>query len=440
MAPKNRGKKGKQRTNKKASSEQREDKLSALPDDILIGIIARLPLPQAIATGSLSRRWHRLWTNRNTTIQITNRNYNCLLKFFTTFDDFMTYIITSPVIHSFSFEVFDVDNPWIWLPSFDSKLKQICERNVRELKVTFPIKYYGYGNHMIDFPNVVFRTQSLVSVEFCSTHGWRLPESINLPNIKNLTLYFCPSNCDWLEKLTKACPSLEEVSLSYEDHDCFCRTYFKHNSFSIECSHRNLRRLFINFEKSECLEFRINAPKIEYLSVRAPKSMIFTFEEEPIVLREANIEITTLHYRTYNAITSKFYEKISKVRVLSLHAFALDNFPTTLLRKATTLTLDMKRSNEAKMALSSFLELCPLLDALTLKFLDFGKNNRKWILPKPCHESGLPQSLKTVAFEAHWYTYFKPVKSLLNLIEYFLKRATCLEHFCWKRETEKRRE
>ncbi|XP_074296393.1 FBD-associated F-box protein At4g10400-like [Silene latifolia] len=218
MAAKNRAEQRRQRTKKKADAKQKEDRLSSLPDDILIGIIAYLPLPQAIATESLSRRWLGLWTNR-TTIQLSNRNYDCLLEFFIAFDDIMAYF-TSPVLRSFSFELVGVNNHSLYLPSFDSKLKQICELNVRELKVTFRVNYDGV--HIINFPSVVFQTQSLVSVEFCSTVGWQLPESINLPNLKNLTLYLCPSNCNWFEKLTKACPSLEEVSLNYEDHNCFC--------------------------------------------------------------------------------------------------------------------------------------------------------------------------------------------------------------------------
>ncbi|XP_074296247.1 putative F-box/LRR-repeat protein At5g02700 [Silene latifolia] len=257
MAAKNRAEQRRQRTKKKADAKQKQDRLSSLPDDILIGIIAYLPLPQAIATESLSRRWLGLWTNR-TTIQLSNRNYDCLLEFFIAFDDIMTYF-TSPVLRSFSFELVGVNNHSLYLPSIDSKLKQICELNVRELKV-------------------------------------------------------------------------------------------------------------------------------------------------PIILREANIELTGVEppAKVDYELMAEFYKVMSNARVLSLHVFALDNFPTTLLRKATSLTLDTKLCNDVdtKIALSSFQELCPKLDALTLKFSDFGKNNAKWILPKPS-----------------------------NLIRYLLSEATYLEHF-----------
>ncbi|CAN6173331.1 unnamed protein product [Urochloa humidicola] len=41
-----------------------EDRISALPEDLRLRILALLPLKSAIRTGALSTRWHELWARR----------------------------------------------------------------------------------------------------------------------------------------------------------------------------------------------------------------------------------------------------------------------------------------------------------------------------------------------------------------------------------------
>ncbi|XP_074296602.1 F-box protein At5g03100-like [Silene latifolia] len=196
--------------------KMRVDRLSSLPDDVLILIISLHPLQLAIATGTLSRRWRGLWFN-TTSIDITFRE--------------------------------------------TSKL-------------------------------------SLVSIELGSKSGsfmrkdWQFPEdcdNINLPNLKNLTVHFGP-NYQCISKLVKACPSLEQLSLN-----CW-----PHHIYGPLRSHT----------------FVINAPNLEYLAISAPKYMTFSFEDNPIVLREAKIEFTDLpQVRLDKDKLSRLYKAVSNVRI-----------------------------------------------------------------------------------------------------------------------------
>ncbi|CAL5049761.1 unnamed protein product [Urochloa decumbens] len=47
-----------------AAAAEQEDRISALPEDLRLGILALLPLNSAIRTGALSTRWRALWARR----------------------------------------------------------------------------------------------------------------------------------------------------------------------------------------------------------------------------------------------------------------------------------------------------------------------------------------------------------------------------------------
>ncbi|XP_074296246.1 F-box/FBD/LRR-repeat protein At5g22700-like [Silene latifolia] len=407
-------------TNNNSEGRNRSvDRLSSLPNDILIGIISHLPLRLAIVTGSLSRRWRGLWTN-TTSIDITpddiDKLYKLdtinLLKVDTAFKEIIKQI-TSPFIDRFRLEFDKLF--YILVPSMDTLIREICDRNIHELKVMCPYT----RSDMSIVPSVIFQTRSLVSLELGSTYDrcWEFPddcsETIHLPNLKKLILTFAATRLQWIEKLLNACPSLEELSLTCEIDSGPLQ--------SLKCSNKNLRWLLIKFDFMEINSVSIKAPKLEYLDISAPKSATFFFEEEPIMLREAKIKFTDEE----NGLMSKFYEAISNVTFLTLNVSKIDNLPR-VFRNATRLTLDMNVSYTLK-TMSSILEMCPLLDVLTLNVMDIGKDNEQSLCPLPVNVSNLPRSLKRIQIEI--YNCCKPAKCFLDLVAYLLKFIPNLEHF-----------
>ncbi|XP_074298943.1 putative F-box/FBD/LRR-repeat protein At3g49030 [Silene latifolia] len=288
--------------NDRRSSNRSIDRLSYLPDDILIGIISLLPLQLAIATGTLSRRWRGLWSN-TTSVDIAFRETYKIRNLDTTLKETMRQI-TSHFIHTFNIDFkksFDLD---YWAPLMDIIIRDVCNRNVHQLKVTW--RDTSCWDNIYTLPSVIFQTQSLVSIELGSKSGsyddWQFPEdsdTINLPNLKNLTIHF-GRNYQWIEKLVKACPSLVKLSL-----DCWAS--------NID-------------ETLQSGTIVINAPNLEYLAIFAPKCITFSFEEEPIMLRETKIEFTDLHQ-----YQSDIYEAISKVRILTIDISAVDALSTIIV-------------------------------------------------------------------------------------------------------------
>ncbi|XP_074296689.1 F-box/LRR-repeat protein 13-like [Silene latifolia] len=406
------------------------DRLSSLSDDVLIEIISFLPLRFAIVTGSLSRRWRGLWT------KVTSINIK--LPDFKHFPDFMSHI-TSPSIYRFFVKyVVEVDDS-ISLFLLNFWFRQACDRNVRELKLTCP-RFEGSSYRQNILPSSVLRTQSLTSIELYSINNLQLPDDgqINLPNLKRLRFTRCRCRVGFklLETLIKACPSLEDLSLidflfmwtpecdDFEECD------------DIKVFNQNLRRLVID---TGCIEYKrfvvvINAPKLEQLVCHTVKSVIFSFEDKPSALREVKIDFNHndgLQCRDENKVMSEFYQAISNVSSLTLDDYVLDKVSSAVFCNVTRCTLIMKKWYNIK-TVASLLELCPLLDVLTLKVDCDRRITRERNLGKPNRTRTSRRVLKRLEIEAYCTSYRKPGKSFLKLVQYLLSGSIDLEHLYFR--------
>ncbi|XP_074297036.1 F-box/FBD/LRR-repeat protein At5g53840-like [Silene latifolia] len=359
--------------------KQSYDRLSILPVEILIGIISLLPLRLAIVTGSLSRQWRGLWTK---VISINIGSHE--LKYF---PEFMTHI-TSPSIDRFVIESIDQGKNTIWSPPLDSLLLQACDRNVRELKLT-------------------------------SIIGLQLPDQINLPNLKRLLLNQFPFNFELLATLLKACPSLEDLLLEF----LYCDG-FQHD---IIISNRNLRRLDIRTSIIGNIIVVLNTPKLEQLVAHTLKSVIFRFKQKPLSFYEAEINSGSNERLSedQNKAMSEFYGAISNVRFLKLDVFVLDNV-STVFGNVNRLALNMKLCHNIEIVLS-LIELCPLLDVLTLDLWDISIEDRTLMNPGRIGTSR--RVLKRIEIEGGW-TYHKVAQSFLKLVRYLLSGEIDIDHFC----------
>ncbi|XP_074302453.1 F-box/FBD/LRR-repeat protein At5g22660-like [Silene latifolia] len=455
---------------KRTRTNIREDRLSSLPDDILIEILSYLPLRLAMATGSLSWRWRYLWTNV-TSIHIESNKLDYSRDIDSTFNNIITRI-TSPLIHSFSVELGDIRHMprYVEYPKGDlnySWLRQICDQNVRQLKITNTrnnisevdvTRIHGYVKRglprnlyhdyliqiRLTLPSYIFVTQSLVSIELDTKLKLQLPDDedrINLPNLKKLHLCSTSINVESLEKLIKACPSLEELGFvhtycvgPYGPVLRICRNGLTRLCY-INFSHQNLQRLFI---KNLPNKYRVvvNAPKLEYLAIRASKSAGFRFEEEPMMLCEAKIDLNVYkYYNIYNCVLTedeiksmtKFYGVFRKVTILTPDVFVLKNsWPSNMFCNATQLTLSITASCNINILLA-MLELCPVLDALTLQIGDTDGMERAAEVPG--HVSTLQRVLKTIKMEINCNTDDKTTKAVVELVEYLLSNSVDLKQF-----------
>ncbi|KAL9242580.1 hypothetical protein vseg_016566 [Gypsophila vaccaria] len=403
------------------------DRLSSLPDDILVDILSLFPFKFAITTGTLSKRWRHLWT-LTTSVDIVLRSDACVAYEFTTCVDQSIHKHTSPFIRTFIVDCKDTCADLESINTIDSWLRRICQRSVLHLVVLFPSHYAwyrGYKGYKPEWPSCILRTRSLVSIKMRFTL-YHYPsddnELIDLPNLKKLSLTLTPLQCDLLTKLTQACPLLEDLSFTSRPTS---------NAVDVKCSCPNLRRLSISCFGSQPCKVVINAPKLEYLDATLQDDSTLCIGDRPIIrLHEVRLDIALYIRRDLlstdvEGCSLHLYKAISNVRSLNLGYSRVHTF--TMFRNLTHLTLNFGVYSEFR-TLLSFLKLCPVLDVLTLRLM-----NRRWFGEGEWLDTSnicTLERVKEIGIDVCYYTVDLK-EHFTEMIDYLLKRSSVLERFCF---------
>lgn len=404
-------------TNNNNNIIEEEDRLSSLPDSILVEILSLLPFEFAVVTGILSRRWFRLW-NQLTSLRLHSEivRFGCHWKFYSVIDHLL-HQLTSQRIDTFDFHFPTPPIDGCYL--FTSLIRQICDRFPKQVKVNF--KDYSHLVR-VQLPSFVFECQSLEVLVLGFGFDYKLPDNgVNLPNLKKLDICVYEWHLDFLSKLVQSCLVLDDLRIEVVSRE------YEH--YCIEISSANLKSLNISMvHQLKITQVVIDAPKLQNFSVNGPTLVKICFAKKPQELLNVKV-CTRFDYEvgSKGRLEWDFVKSIANAKSLNLGGdfcpafYYLNDYELPVFDGLTTLELVLHMPNFWK-GLMRFLEHCPNLQVLRLSRKAFVWHGTSWI-----KLDSVPACLSTKV-KSIMLRNFVGVEHELDLISYILLVATVLEN------------
>ncbi|KAJ1695483.1 hypothetical protein LUZ63_012181 [Rhynchospora breviuscula] len=189
------------------------DRLSDLPDDLLIKILSFLNVREVAQTCILSKRWRNLWASVPCLnfdlheFSSQSRFINFVSSFLLSFDETSSLDLFQLNCYGRS-TYFDNGIPeavGIWI-------KQAVQHKLKKLELAF--SYCKF----LTLPNSLYLCDSLEQLYFylenCDVK--LIPESVYLPKLKRLYLCFVNITGDEMDKILNGCPMLESLFVNIE--------------------------------------------------------------------------------------------------------------------------------------------------------------------------------------------------------------------------------
>ncbi|KAK7411573.1 hypothetical protein VNO78_03008 [Psophocarpus tetragonolobus] len=199
------------------------DRLSTLPECVLLHILSLLDTKEAAITSCLSTRWRHLFLSlRDIDLCFSVTHYasdsDCarLFHLFVQFADRVLHQRNKKPIRKIQFRVnYFVEE---FRSGFESLLMStataIFDYKVESLDVFVEMDKTTTELCFVTIPPGIFSSESLVYLHLNIREGWKVPEFVWLPNLKYLQLIsFILMDEDSIQRLLEHCPMLEHLVL-----------------------------------------------------------------------------------------------------------------------------------------------------------------------------------------------------------------------------------
>ncbi|KAJ8618675.1 hypothetical protein MRB53_014861 [Persea americana] len=190
--------------------DEDEDRLSSLPDHLLLHIISFLEMHQAVSTGILSKRWRDLW------ISTPNLHFSESKSLCSRCCDFIIFVEQSLSLHiGVNIHKFSLQFPYYHRHCHyvDGWLRLAVMKGVRELRLQFSWHQNSlYEMNRYRLPSWLFECEKLVSLELylCKV---RVPGDVCFSSLRVLSLIQTEMNGKVIDKLLAGCPLLENLTI-----------------------------------------------------------------------------------------------------------------------------------------------------------------------------------------------------------------------------------
>lgn len=248
-----------------SSSSESVDRISSLPDGLLLHILSFLDMRLAVLTGTLSSRWRGLWAYTQS-LDFDVSNYYEINSYSSPdySGDFLKFVDQSLVrhlgskIHKFRLR-FHFGN--VYGPFIEKWLLFAIRRGVKQLYLDFP----SLWDPAYKLPDWLFRCESLISLSV-NGNDVVVPNSVCFSSLLSLTVISVYLNPDSIPILLNGCPLLEDLVLE----SCVFYGNLLRISFSPASGGLPLKRLTLAYNSNaefEAISIEIEAPKLEILNL-----------------------------------------------------------------------------------------------------------------------------------------------------------------------------
>ncbi|KAJ4805468.1 F-box/RNI-like/FBD-like domains-containing protein [Rhynchospora pubera] len=234
------------------------DRISSLPDDVLIHILSYVTTREAVQTCILSKRWRNTWSS----VPVLNFGHQYLSLNGTTeswkFERFVNGVLANrersrldTVTYHCRLNNRNLEPSMEWLDRVALLMPQVISVNI-------------FGFDEFKCPDSVFSCASLecLTLSLCDTKiEVTEPKSIALPSLKTLELQYSWLDDNLTQNLFLGCPTLETLKLSY------CELHISSISSNV----------LKNLELYECKQFghvRVSCPGLVSLIILSSKHSI----------------------------------------------------------------------------------------------------------------------------------------------------------------------
>ncbi|XP_075665777.1 F-box/LRR-repeat protein At3g26922-like [Castanea sativa] len=377
----------------KLSSENnnKNDRISDLPECLLIHILSFLPTQTAMATSILSKRWKHVWTHVPV-LDVESENLDSVQS---VFDQHKApYLQCCSLTYKFCSCCYRLVLRWI---------NNLASRKVEQLDLEMHTDGHKSHKSCLELPHRVFSCSTLV---FLSLRGVRIdpPSSFQLPCLKKLDLYQVFYESDPFVRLLSGCPVLEDLSFDRDFSDKDSEVHYL---------------------------VEINAPALEYFSFDGHLSD-FVFLEKLDNLVRAEVNICTFEPKDheeeecYVDRVFKLLAALYNVKFLSFftgHSECLSNGSTYPSQFQNLLRLDFKVNTWNWHVLQDLLKNSPNLEVLDVTNMSTGPTGSLLGWKKSPNDP--------LFLSSHLTTfYLREVKGLeheMEFVKYILKEAGVLK-------------
>ncbi|XP_019095841.1 PREDICTED: LOW QUALITY PROTEIN: putative FBD-associated F-box protein At5g56400 [Camelina sativa] len=382
-----------------------EDKISYLPEDLLVNILSLLPTNDLVATSGVSKRWRSLWK------RVHRLRFNDQIYEGKKYDSFLHFVEKSLLLHKAPLVSLILSvGPKCTADDIGLWIKLALDRNICELI----IKHYPDHGH-ITLSRRLCNSTTLVVLKLKNV----ILETISLPacfsSLKMLHLgYVKFSGDEYVRSLLSSCPSLQNLVVKRHNEDNVKR-------FIIIVRYLQSLTMYLSplQDVADSDAYYINTPHLKYLNIKDHCTDLYSFEDMPY-LEEAYLDVAFTH-------SENFFESLSLVKKLSLCLKkSKAQYPEGIIF-SQLVHLELCTCDDSKWLnlLANLLRDSPNLRVLKLndKNHNVGKySSRSWNKQPSCVPECLTKTLET--FE--WGNY-KGTFEERDVAAYILKNSICLK-------------